>query len=308
MSGIVVCMKIVLYRHDSPNPAPLLGTLARFRQELSARNVSPQTLRAYESDVRDCIRFLLADNALIETPADVTRDDLIAYLASLADRKLSGVTRARKRAAVRAYFAVLVAAGLLARSPAETLPAPKREERTPGYLSSDEYTRLLALAGSSPRDHCLLEVALQTGLRVSELCDLAVDDIDLAARTLTVREGKGRKGRVVPLEKKALAALRNYLKARPETLERQLFLNRYGAPLGDRGVRKLLAKYVAAAGLTKHVSPHTLRHTFSTAKAKRGVSPYELQQWLGHSKLSTTQRYVHIAHQDTAKVMEATSL
>jgi integrase/recombinase XerC len=106
----------------------------------------------------------------------------------------------------------------------------------------------------------------------------------------------------------AACSLKNYLAMRPESNCDALFLNRYGEPIGERGVRKLVAKYVQAAGIGKKVSPHGLRHTFATEKAKRGVSTYQLQEWLGHVRLDTTQIYVHLAKQNAAKEMEKTSL
>src|ERR1041384_2236628 len=110
------------------------------------------------------------------------------------------------------------------------------------------------------------------------------------------------------ISKKATQAIKNYLKDRPTSLSPVLFLNRYGEPLGDRGVRKVVAKYTKAAGIQKKISPHAFRHTFATHKAEKGVSPFQLQQWLGHRNLNTTQIYVHMAKQNQKKVMEQTSL
>jgi len=114
--------------------------------------------------------------------------------------------------------------------------------------------------------------------------------------------------RGVDLEKKGIVALKTYLAARPEVLDDHLFLNRDGEPLGERGVRKLVVKYRTKAGITKKASCHSLRHTFATYKAENGVSPFQLQQWLGHASLNTTQIYVHLGRQNAKKVMEATSL
>jgi site-specific recombinase XerD len=114
--------------------------------------------------------------------------------------------------------------------------------------------------------------------------------------------------REIELEKKGLDAIKNYLAIRPQTFEDRLFLNYQGQPLGERGVRKLVRKYKDQAGITKRASPHSLRHTFATAKAEKGVSPFQLQRWLGHANLNTTQIYVHIGRQNARKVMEATSL
>ncbi len=149
---------------------------------------------------------------------------------------------------------------------------------------------------------------LQTGIRISELCSLSLSDVDLVDRTLTIRQGKGMADRTIELEKKGLQALRNYLASRLQSLTDALFLNYQAEPISERGVQKLLQKYVKLAGITKKISPHSLRHTFATYKAERGVSPYQLQQWLGHRNLTTTQIYVHLGKQNSRKVMEFTSL
>jgi integrase/recombinase XerC len=202
----------------------------------------------------------------------------------------------------------LVGTGAIPISPAESVSAPKRERNGRTYLIPEEYTRLLSLAGSNPRDYAILQVFLQTGIRVSELCRLTLSDVDLVDRAVTIRQGKGMADRSIELEKKGLQALRNYLRSRPQSLSDALFLNYQTEPISERGVQKLLAKYVKLAGITKKISPHSLRHTFATYKAERGVSPYQLQQWLGHRNLNTTQIYVHLGKQNSRKVMEFTSL
>ncbi len=155
------------------------------------------------------------------------------------------------------------------------------------------------MAGSTLRDYAILQVFLQTGIRVSELCSLTLSDVDLADRTLTIRQGKGMADRTIELEKKGLQTLRNSLRSRPQRLSDALFLNYQAEPISERGVQKLLAKYVKLAGITKKISPYSLRHTFATYKAERGVSPNQLQQWLGHRNLNTTQIYVHLGKQNS---------
>jgi integrase/recombinase XerC len=137
---------------------------------------------------------------------------------------------------------------------------------------------------------------------------LTLHDIDLTNKTLYVRSGKGMSARSIELEKKGIQALKSWLLIRPHDAGIQLFLNRDNEPLGERGVQKLLAKYCHMAGIIKRISPHSLRHTFASFKAEAGVSPFQLQQWLGHSSLDTTTIYVHLARKNAKKVMEATSL
>ena len=161
----------------------------------------------------------------------------------------------------------MVGSGVIATSPAECVSAPKRERNGRTYLTPAEYTRLLSLAGSNSRDYAILQVFLQTGIRVSELCSLTLSDVDLADRPLTIRQGKGMADRSIELEKKGYQAIKNYLRSRPQSLSDALFLNYQAEPLSERGVQKLLAKYVKLAGITKKISPHSLRHTFATYKA-----------------------------------------
>jgi integrase/recombinase XerD len=149
---------------------------------------------------------------------------------------------------------------------------------------------------------------LQTGLRVSELCALTLDDIDLVYKTLEVRSAKRMNARTIELKKKGTQALKSWLSVRQETMSNRLFISRDHEPLGERGVQKLLVKYCQGAGITKRINPHSPRHTFASYKAEAGVSPFQLQQWLGHSSLDTTQIYVHLARKNAKKVMEATSL
>jgi site-specific recombinase XerD len=166
---------------------------------------------------------------------------------------------------------------------------------------------MLSLAGANPRDYAILQVFLQTGIRVSELAHLTMNDIDFLKPSLIVA-GKGKVSREIALEKKGIQALKSYLAVRPESLASRLFLNYKGEPISERGIRKLVVRYTKAAGITKKASCHTLRHTFATYKAEKGVSPFQLQQWLGHANLNTTQIYVHLGKQNAKKIMEQTSL
>ncbi len=291
-----------------PTPPTFEQTLARFLCSLGGSNRSQATITAYRTDVQQFVAFLRETNLTMQSPTDVRKADLSEYLGHLGARGLSGVTRARKLAAIREYFRFLVEQGLCTASPALGLSTPKKERPGRTALRSEEYTKLLSLAGSNPRDFAILQVFLQTGIRVSELCSLTLSDIDLPRAILSVREGKGQASRDIPLEKKAMQALKNYLTVRADSPYDALFLNYQGEPLGERGVRKLVTKYVKAAGLSKKVSPHVFRHSFASAKAEKNIDPYQLQEWLGHRNLATTQIYVHLSKQNSKKLMEATSL
>lgn len=282
--------------------------LDAFLRALEGRNRSTATTRAYAADIRQFITWLVATNVVPHRVNQIERADITEYLSHLGREGLSGVSRARKLAALREYFRFLSDHDQISKSPTAGVETPKRERHSRTFLRPDEYTRMLAQAGANPRDYAILQVFLQTGVRISELCALRVEDIDLEGHLLHVRDGKGMQDRAIELEKKGILAVKSWLKMRPEVSNDHLFLTRYGETLGERGVRKLVAKFRQRAGITKRATPHSLRHTFATYKAEKGVSPFQLQEWLGHSNLNTTQIYVHLGRQNSRKVMEATSL
>jgi integrase/recombinase XerC len=281
--------------------------LAAFVDCLAGKNRSMATIRAYRADVRQFMTFLHETNMAITHPSDVQKVDVLEYLSFLARKELTGVARARKMSAIREYFRFLEGVGYILKSPTTGIDTPKREKNTRHVLRSDEYTKMLSLAGANPRDYAILQVFLQTGIRVSELAHLTLSDIDLHKPSITVK-GKGRVEREIELEKKGIHALKSYLVVRAQSTTSTLFLNYKGEPISERGIRKLVVKYRKEAGITKKASCHTLRHTFATYKAEKGVSPFQLQQWLGHANLNTTQIYVHMGKQNAKKIMEQTSL
>jgi integrase/recombinase XerC len=291
-------------------PPAFAAALTRFLLVLEGRNRSGATLGAYRSDLTQFFAWLAQTNVAATAPERVERADVTDYLAHLSRRGISGLSRARKLAALREFFRYLEGEGVVAKSPTSGVETPKKERNARPYLVRDEYTRLLSLAGANPRDYCILTLFLQTGVRVSELCALRLEDVDLAARSVSVR-GKGMVDRRIELERKGLQALRSWLAVRGQAGEVDhdfLFSNRDGGPLGVRGVKKLILKYRIQAGIAKKVGAHALRHTFATAKAEQGVSPFQLKEWLGHASLNTTQIYVHLSRKNAKKVMEATSL
>ena len=281
--------------------------LATFLNALTGKNRSAATIRAYATDISQFISFLHANNVSIHTPAEVEKIDVMEFLSALAKRELTGIARARKMSAIREYFRFLEGVGVITKSPTTGIETPKREKNSRQFLRSDEYTKMLSLAGANPRDYAVLQVFLQTGIRVSELANLRIADIDFIKPSITVR-GKGSVEREIALEKKGIHALKSYLAIRPESISTRVFLNYQGEPISERGIRKLVVKYRKEAGITKKASCHTLRHTFATYKAEKGVSAYQLQQWLGHANLNTTQIYVHLGKQNARKIMQDTNL
>jgi site-specific recombinase XerD len=281
--------------------------LAVFINALSGKNRSGATLRAYQTDIQQFIVFLHEISVSTYAPQDVSKVDVLEYFSFLAKRELTGVARARKMSALREYFRFLEGIEAITKSPTAGVETPKREKNGRQVLRSDEYTKMLSLAGANPRDYAILQVFLQTGIRVSELANLRLTDIDFIKPAITVR-GKGSVEREIALEKKGVHALKSYLALRPDSVSPRVFLNYQGDPISERGVRKLVVKYRKDAGITKKASCHTFRHTFATCKAEKGVSAFQLQQWLGHANLNTTQIYIHLGKQNAKKIMQDTSI
>jgi site-specific recombinase XerD len=281
--------------------------LTNFLISLRARNTSVLTQEAYATDVRQFMAWFVETSVLSQDIGNVTKTDIVEYLSYLSSLGRSGVTRARKLASLREYFAYLEEQQLLALSPAAQVAIPKKERKAQTYLRPEEYNQLLSAAGSNPRDYAILQLFLQTGIRVSELVHLTLKDLDLINKEVKIA-GKGSKERTIPLGKKAVLALKNYLQVRGESLSQQFFLNYAGTGLSRRGAEKIIEKYRKLSGITKKFSCHSLRHTFGSYKAEQGVSPFQLKEWMGHSSISVTQLYVHMGKESARRAMEQTSL
>jgi site-specific recombinase XerD len=204
--------------------------LAAFLNGLAGKNRSGATVRAYAADIAQFIAFLHENNVSIHTPTEVMKIDVMEYLSALAKRELTGIARARKLSALREYFRFLEGVGVITKSPTTGIETPKREKNGRQVLRPDEYTKMLSLAGANPRDYAVLQVFLQTGIRVSELAALRIDDIDFIKPSITVR-GKGRVEREIALEKKGIHALKSYLGVRPNSDSDRVFLNYQGEPI-----------------------------------------------------------------------------
>jgi len=282
-----------------------------FVTALEGQNFSPKTVRAYRDDLSQFTAWLETIRVDWDTPKRLGKVDIEAFLHHLSGIPLTGVSRARKLAAIRKFFSFLHENGILQTNPAAAVKGARREEKEPGILYKEQYKALLYEATESPRDYAIIMTFLQTGIRLSELANLRLEDVDFENRLLTVRQGKGRKDRQIPLVEEEVKALRNYLRYRATELildDDTLFLAKNGTSLNVSSVKAIVAKYVKKAGIRKRVSVHTLRHTFGAHKADKNMSIATLQELMDHKKKETTLKYIHLARTNLRKEMAETAL
>ncbi|MFQ6058598.1 MAG: site-specific tyrosine recombinase XerD [Anaerolineae bacterium] len=268
------------------------------------KGYSPNTLAAYRNDLTQFTDFLEKASPPTADWTEVKRGTIISYILHLKEREYASATVARKVAAIKSFFHFLVAEGTIEDDPTATLESPKVKKHLPRTLSREDVDRLLAepAKASTPkalRDKALLELIYATGMRVSEVVAMDVDDVNLASASVRCF-GKGGKERIMPIYPRAVSALEEYLeKGRLRFLkdpkEKALFLNPRGTRLTRQGLWLIMKKYVEEAGITAHVTPHTLRHSFATHLLNGGASLRDVQELLGHSNISTTQIYTHVS-------------
>ncbi len=301
------------------------------------RHFSPHTAKCYAADLRQFCEYLGGGEASRETggppggtppgftggygaaggagtavavTTDVKQkllamdaDEIRRYLAHLSKLDYSKSTVARKLATLRSFYKFCMRRGHVPANPLASIRTPKQDKRLPKFLDLEQVNTLLRTPDDSTflgaRDRAMLEVMYSTGVRVSEVVDLNIADVDTLGQALRVR-GKGRKQRVTPIGPTALAAINKYMALRkgdPRSAnfnQEALFVNKHGQRLSTRSVRRKLDKYLAQAGLDPTISPHTLRHTFATHMLDNGADLRSVQELLGHQSISTTQVYTHV--------------
>lgn len=274
------------------------------------RNVSPHTVRAYESDISQFLAFVAADRQTQVSklaPHDVNPTSVRTFLAELGRRGNRRSSMARKLSGLRTFLRYLRREGAIDDDPSALAVSPRRERTLPAHLSEDEMAKLLdAPSASEPlgrRDRAILELFYASGLRLSELVGLDLEDIDLRGRMVRVM-GKGAKERIVPFNQAAERAVRSWLKDRaalvgdpaPSRIRRTnpLFVNYRGTRLSGRSIHRLVLRYVAQCSAQFGISPHALRHSFATHLLQRGADLRAIQELLGHAQLTTTERYTHV--------------
>ena len=296
--------------------------LRAFLDHLSLnRNASAHTVEAYASDIAQFLQFTAtARGSTLEdlTPAQLDLAAVRAFMAELHRQGHARTSVSRKLSALRAFGRYLRREGIIDVDPASLAVSPKREHKVPAHLSVDEMTRLLEMPDTGDplgrRDRAILELFYASGLRLSELVQLDLGDVNLSARIVRVM-GKGRKERLVPFNTSAKGALGAWLKDRAalreaaiagevrpaagarrsaEARREPVFVNFRGTRLSGRSVQRLVSRYVAGCSTRFGISPHALRHSFATHLLEHGADLRAIQELLGHVQLSTTQRYTHV--------------
>jgi integrase/recombinase XerD len=275
------------------------------------KGLSPNTVSAYRQDLA---KFSLFAQKRKLSLGAVGRDDLVDFLAALYRQNLESKSVARNLVTLRNFFRFAQVNELIAQDPSINLESPKIRRSLPGYLRLEDVDKLLQQPDGKTalglRDRAMLEVLYSTGLRVSELISLRVNDLDTKVGCVRCI-GKGDKERLVPVGKKALAMVEKYLaEARAELLGKSpvvptLFLNRRGRGLSRVGVWKILSAYGRRAGLRVALTPHMLRHSFATHLLERGADLRSVQLMLGHADISTTQIYTHVVEERLKQIYKA---
>ncbi|HHW92300.1 MAG TPA: tyrosine recombinase XerC [Firmicutes bacterium] len=280
------------------------------------RNYSEHTITAYRKDILQFFDFFQKQQE--EDWLQVDNLAIRGYLAFLVQQGYGRTSMARKLAALRSFFYFLQREGSLSHNPAAEVGTPKQGRKLPRFLYRQEIEALLAAPPANTplgqRDRALLEVLYAAGLRVSEVTNLRLQDLDLSRGEVRI-VGKGRKERLVPLGSKAREALNRYLhQGRRQLLSQDkdsgatdiVFLNRWGKGLSVRSVRRVLDKYVEKLALAKGLSPHSIRHSFATHLLEAGADLRVVQELLGHVNIATTQIYTHVSRQRLRTVYQST--
>jgi len=301
-----------------PRSSEKRALIQRFMHYLALeKNASPHTCRCYRKDLEGFEDFLKSSGMYLNPKGGVEIEKVdrmaIRKYMSFLHRKNKKSSIARKISTLRSFFKYLIREQIIPSNPAKSVSSPKVEKTLPTTLTVDEAFRLMESPKGIPekssevskqngvRDRAILELLYSSGLRVSELVGLSLNQLDSDLGIVRVM-GKGRKERIVPVGGKAIDALKSYLEGRGGSAgEDPIFINSSGGRLTARTVGRLVKKYTRHSGIFRKVSPHSLRHTFATHLLDAGADIREIQEMLGHSSLSTTQRYTHVS---MGKLME----
>jgi len=263
------------------------------------RNASAHTIAGYRRDLRQFIAYVEERGSSLRKIDNVL---IRGFMAQLHERKLKKSSSARKLAAIRSFFRFGVKKKWIAENPAKMVATPKQEIHVPSFLSEQEMAGFLEVPDSGKplelRDRAILELLYASGIRVSELVGINLEDASLRERLIRVR-GKGKKERLVPFGRVACEHLEAYLGVRPELAkdrvgETAFFLNYQGRRITSRSVERIVDKYIRLTAIKRRISPHSLRHSFASHLLGRGADLRVIQELLGHESLATTQKYTHL--------------
>ncbi len=284
------------------------------------RGVSPHTLRAYQSDLEQFHEHLLTKTGSPSVSVDEITSDLVRSFLAVLHSKVEKTSQARKISALRSFFGFLHERGCTDKNPASGITHPKIKSRIPSFLTVDDvfhfldslrqWARTPGASWRRSRNWALYECLYSTGMRVSEVVGLNEEDL-FEARGMVLVLGKGKKERIIPVGKKALEAVDQYLRTLEEqspglrTKSPALFVNARGDRISTRSVHRILLAELKRCGLWKPLSPHGLRHSFATHLLNSGADLRAIQEMLGHSSLSTTQRYTHVHLEQLMKTYDA---
>jgi len=269
------------------------------------KGLSKNTVDAYKNDLKDFLSWLNKIN--IQDYKKVTETEINEYVAHLFKNDLKSSSVNRKISTLKSFYLFLIKKKLISLSPLSEVITPKKEQYLPSSMSEDEVERLLQSPNIEldieTRDKAMIEMLYATGMRISELINLKMIDIDIERSVLKVL-GKGSKERLVPFGEKASDSLSYYLKKRKKSSAKEVFLSNRGKKMTRTGFWQRIKIYLSREGLKDTISPHTLRHAFATHLLNRGADLRSVQLLLGHSDLSTTQIYTHIAKQRLGEVLK----
>lgn len=269
------------------NPTKIRDAKAKFEEFLKSKNKASATILAYGKDIDQLVTFL--ETLSREHIHEVNSEDIQAFLASLASKGYTPKSVSRKLNSTRTFYRFLKVEEIVTDDPSLLVKHPKYELNPPRVLSPLEYRALRDSTSSDPRIYAIVEILLQTGVRIGELANIRTEDV--ADSTLKVRPYEGHPERPVPLNKRVKEALKRYLSARPETQSNHLFVTKTGRPFLVRNIRDAIERYFKRAGI-ENAKINDLRHTFVAHHLKNGVSMIFLSKVLGHKRLSSTERYL----------------
>lgn len=269
----------------------LVDAHAKFEESLRQEGKAHATVIAYSKDIEQLIEFVGKDGKTLV--GEVTPENIEEFKADLKTKRYTSKSISRKINSIKAFFRYLMSQGVVSSNPAESVAHPKIEQTPPRVLSKLEYRALRDACRGDSRLFAIIEVLLQTGMRISELAALQLEEIDLERGIMEIKAQNSRDGRRVPLNKAAKKAIMDYLKVRPKAREKTVFLTKTCRPFLVRNIRTAIDRYFRLAGI-KEAKVNDLRHTFIVEQLKAGTPLVYVSQLVGHKRITTTEKYLNL--------------